>query len=52
MRNVYGTYQNVNRFSDMISVKVFRTDPYISHISYINTYHISLQMVPNEYEFI
>ena len=29
MRNVYGTYQNVNRFSEMISVKVFRTDPYI-----------------------
>ena len=42
MRNVYGTYQNVNRFSEMISVKVFRTDPYI---------YIYLVALGNSYEF-
>jgi hypothetical protein len=29
MRNVYGTYQNVNRVSETFSVKIFRADPYI-----------------------
>ena len=29
MRNVYGTYQNVNRMCDTFFVKVFDADPYI-----------------------
>ena len=31
MRNVYGTYQNVNRVCVVFFVKVFGTDPYISN---------------------
>ena len=35
MRNVYGTYQNVNRVSDTFFVKVNGTDPYIYIYIYI-----------------
>ena len=34
MRNVYGTYQNVNRVSETFFVKVSRADPYIVGLIY------------------
>ena len=37
MRNVYGTYQTVNRVSETLVVKVSGADPYIQNITYVCT---------------
>ena len=45
MRNVYGTYQNVNRVSDRVFVKVSRANPYIYIYIYIYIIFLLLEVL-------